>query len=104
MAEAAGLDDVLNVGLNGEFLGDREDIAHVKHNLSTHDPAAQKFGHLELASFAMGMGAFNLPGDFSLPSRSVCIAFFLQSALPQDTSSEAGDPIYRVLPKLAPAT
>jgi len=39
-----------------------------------------------------------------MPSRSVCIAFFLQSALPQDTSSEAGDPIYRVLPKLAPAT
>jgi len=52
----------------------------------------------------MGMEAFNLPDDFSPPSRFVCIPFFLQSALPQDTSVEAGDPICRVLPTLAPAT
>ena len=33
LAEAARLDDVLDVGLHGELLGDLDDVARVEHGL-----------------------------------------------------------------------
>jgi choloylglycine hydrolase len=66
-------------------------------NMSAAYPANQKIGDLELSPFGMGGGSRGLPGDFTPPSRFVRMAFYLQNALPQDTSSEAVGTMFHFL-------
>ena len=58
-------------------------------NISAGLPEGRKIGDLTLSPFGMGAGALGLPGDFSPPSRFVRMAFFLQTAEPQDSSGQA---------------
>ncbi len=66
-------------------------------NLTADYPANKKIGNLELSPFGMGGGSHGLPGDFSPPSRFVRMAFFLQNALPQASSSEAVGTMFHFL-------
>ncbi|MGA1124907.1 MAG: linear amide C-N hydrolase, partial [Chthoniobacterales bacterium] len=66
-------------------------------NMSASYPADQKIGNLELSPFGMGGGSRGLPGDFTPPSRFVRMAFYLQNALPQKTSSEAVGTMFHFL-------
>ena len=66
-------------------------------NMSAAYPADKKIGDLTLSPFGMGGGSRGLPGDFTPPSRFVRMAFYLQNALPQDTSSEAVGTMFHFL-------
>lgn len=66
-------------------------------DMSADYPANRKIGDLELSPFGMGGGSLGLPGDFSPPSRFVRMAFYLQNALPQATSSEAVGTMFHFL-------
>ena len=66
-------------------------------NMSAAYPADKKIGDLTLSPFGMGGGSRGLPGDFTPPSRFVRMAFYLQNALSQDTSSEAVGTMFHFL-------
>jgi len=66
-------------------------------DMSAAYPANKKIGDLTLSPFGMGGGSFGLPGDFTPPSRFVRMAFYLQNALPQDTSGEAVGTMFHFL-------
>jgi choloylglycine hydrolase len=66
-------------------------------NMSAAYPASKKIGDLELSPFGMGGGSVGLPGDFTPPSRFVRMAFFLQNALPQETTGEAVGTMFHFL-------
>lgn len=66
-------------------------------DMSAAYPADKKIGDLTLSPFGMGGGSLGLPGDFTPPSRFVRMAFYLQNALPQATSSEAVGTMFHFL-------
>ncbi len=61
----------------------------------TTDPV--KFGPITLRSLSHGTGMLGLPGDFSSPSRFVRMAFFKNSAIPQNTGFDTAMQSFHLL-------